>query len=101
MRKIPTNSRLVIEKDGVEANLIDVGVGISQVLPVVVACLNNVKTLISFEQPELHIHPRIRVGLGDLFIHCITKNSDLPDLHLLTRRNPQRTLNAQTFKKNS
>ena len=41
--KIESNSRLVITKEGVEASLIDVGVGISQVLPVVVACLNNVK----------------------------------------------------------
>ena len=77
--KIESNSRLVITKEGVEASLIDVGVGISQVLPVLVACLNNVKTLISLEQPELHIHPAVQVGLGDLFIHCITQNSDLPD----------------------
>ena len=77
--KIESNSRLVITKEGVEASLIDVGVGISQVLPVVVACLNNVKTLISLEQPELHIHPAVQVGLGDLFINCITQNSDLPD----------------------
>ena len=48
-------------------------------LPVAVACLNNVKTLISIEQPELHIHPAVQVGLGDLFIHCINQNLDLPN----------------------
>ncbi|HLP67870.1 MAG TPA: AAA family ATPase [Rhizobium sp.] len=46
----------------------DVGVGISQMVPVVVACLKEPKGLVAIEQPELHIHPAIQVGLGDLFI---------------------------------
>lgn len=46
----------------------DVGVGISQMVPVVVACLMEPKGLVAIEQPELHIHPAIQVGLGDLFI---------------------------------
>lgn len=48
----------------------DIGVGISQMLPVVVACLMKPKGLVSVEQPELHIHPAIQVGLGDLFIEA-------------------------------
>lgn len=46
----------------------DVGVGISQVLPVVVAAQDGSASLVCIEQPELHIHPAIQVGLGDLFI---------------------------------
>lgn len=46
----------------------DVGVGISQVLPVVVAAQDSRAGLVSIEQPELHIHPSVQVGLGDLFI---------------------------------
>jgi AAA ATPase domain/AAA domain, putative AbiEii toxin, Type IV TA system len=46
----------------------DVGVGISQVLPVVVAAQDAATSLVSIEQPELHIHPAVQVGLGDLFI---------------------------------
>ena len=46
----------------------DVGIGISQVLPIVVAALDPSANLVVLEQPELHIHPRIQVGLGDLFI---------------------------------
>ena len=46
----------------------DVGVGISQMVPVVVACLMEPDGLVAIEQPELHIHPAIQVGLGDLFI---------------------------------
>lgn len=46
----------------------DVGIGISQVLPVVVAALEPSAALVAIEQPELHIHPAVQVGLGDLFI---------------------------------
>lgn len=47
----------------------DVGVGISQVLPVVVGALADEVSLYAIEQPEIHIHPRLQVGLGDLLIH--------------------------------
>jgi hypothetical protein len=46
----------------------DVGVGISQVLPVVVAAQDGAASVVCIEQPELHVHPAVQVGLGDLFI---------------------------------
>lgn len=46
----------------------DIGVGISQVLPVVVAAQDGSASVVCIEQPELHIHPAVQVGLGDLFI---------------------------------
>lgn len=50
----------------------DVGVGISQMIPVVVGCLaKNVSGLLAVEQPELHIHPAVQVGIGDLFIRAV------------------------------
>lgn len=45
----------------------DVGVGLSQLLPVVVASLLRSTKILAVEQPELHVHPSIQVGLGDLF----------------------------------
>ena len=46
----------------------DIGVGISQILPVVVAALDPDRPAITaIEQPELHVHPRLQVELGDLF----------------------------------
>lgn len=51
----------------------EIGTGISQVLPVVVAAVANGAQLVAIEQPELHIHPALQVQLGDLFI---TQSSD-------------------------
>jgi predicted ATPase len=48
----------------------DVGVGISQMVPVVVGCLRDNPGVLAIEQPELHVHPAIQVGLGDLFIRA-------------------------------
>jgi predicted ATPase len=46
----------------------DFGVGISQVLPVIVNCVANNNTTVLIEQPELHLHPRLQGDLADLFI---------------------------------
>lgn len=62
-------SRLaLIDATGLAHQPQDVGVGISQVLPVVVAAQDGNASLVCIEQPELHIHPSVQVGLGDLFI---------------------------------
>jgi len=45
----------------------DIGVGISQVIPVVVGALDDKCSLFAVEQPELHVHPRIQCNLGDVF----------------------------------
>ena len=49
----------------------DVGVGISQMIPVIVGCLRDQQGILAIEQPELHIHPAIQVRLGDLFIQAV------------------------------
>lgn len=54
----------------------DVGVGISQMVPVVVASLRKVDGILSIEQPELHVHPAIQVGMGDLFIRAVRGDPD-------------------------
>lgn len=70
----PVKTRLcLVEEDrDLEVQLSDVGTGISQVLPIVVAALYFDKGVISIEQPELHIHPAMQVELGDLFINEAT-----------------------------
>lgn len=60
-------------KDQVEVALPDVGYGISQLLPFVVQSLVSEKQIISIEQPEVHVHPRLQADLGDLLAHAIKK----------------------------
>ena len=45
-----------------------VGAGISQVFPFVVAAIKSDIGMISFEQPELHLHPAWQVELADLML---------------------------------
>lgn len=60
---------VLLEESGqLEVQPQDIGVGISQVLPVVVAALATREGIVAVEQPELHIHPAFQVALGDLFI---------------------------------
>lgn len=54
----------------------DVGVGISQMVPVIVASLRKQDGILGIEQPELHVHPAIQVGMGDLFIKAVAANQD-------------------------
>jgi hypothetical protein len=54
----------------------DVGVGISQMVPVIVASLRKQDGVLGIEQPELHVHPAIQVGMGDLFIKAATADQD-------------------------
>lgn len=57
------------------------GTGISQVLPIVVAANLEQESLVAIEQPELHIHPRLQVELGDLFLENSEKHSFLIETH--------------------
>lgn len=68
--KYPTVFRLVIVPNGSDLELRphDVGIGISQVVPVVVTALHGENRLLAIEQPELHLHPKLQAELGDLFI---------------------------------
>ena len=48
-------------------SLSDVGVGISQFIPVLVAALDQSLPIAFIEQPELHLHPKQQAMLGDVF----------------------------------
>jgi predicted ATPase len=59
----------------------DLGVGVSQIMPVVVAALSRNQGLVAVEQPELHIHPRVQVGIGDLFTQIKNGPNFLVETH--------------------
>ena len=82
--------QLVTTRTRLPVRTSDVGVGISQILPVVVAALDpGSPGITAIEQPELHLHPRIQVELGDLFAQQINSGGtfliETHSEHLLLR----------------
>ncbi len=60
-----------------EVKLTDVGFGVSQVLPVVVESFYvPPRSVVIFEQPEIHLHPRVQAELADLFIDALRARED-------------------------
>ena len=89
-------------------DLTHVGVGVSQVLPILVMCLlsDDDSTLV-FEQPELHLHPKVQTLLGDFFLsmalcnkQCIVETHSEYFIDRLRFRiaaaTPENELNSQT-----
>lgn len=63
---------------GRPVDLTSVGVGVSQVLPVVILCLlARPGTLVILEQPELHLHPRLQQDLADFLLACVDTGRQL------------------------
>ncbi|MEZ6232987.1 MAG: AAA family ATPase [Phycisphaerales bacterium] len=65
----PTNPfRIKVRWDGGPSfNLMDVGFGVGQVLPVVVDTLSAFGGMLLLQQPEVHLHPRAQAELGSFF----------------------------------
>jgi predicted ATPase len=59
----------------------DIGVGVSQLMPLIVAALSQKKGLIACEQPELHVHPRVQVAIGDLLTQSNSRCNFLIETH--------------------
>jgi hypothetical protein len=46
----------------------EVGVGVTQLVPVVVACMSRNGLTFMIQEPETHVHPRLQARIGDLLI---------------------------------
>ena len=63
---------------GPQRNLIDVGYGVSQVLPVVTELLrDDAPHMFLLQQPEVHLHPAAQAALGSLFCQVAKKDRHL------------------------
>ena len=88
-------------------DLTHVGVGVSQVLPILVVCLlADTDSTLVFEQPELHLHPKVQTLLGDFFLstalcnkQCIVETHSEYFIDRLRFRiaaaSPEKELNSQ------
>ena len=72
-RDLPVRRRVEVVHtgSGLTLSIRDLGEGIAQVVPVIVAALSTLRRLWAIEQPELHVHPAVQVRLGDLFIESL------------------------------
>ena len=59
---------LIDKRFGTSVTHRDVGIGVSQVLPVLVSAYASTGKLIAIEQPEIHLHPALQAELGDVFL---------------------------------
>ena len=63
---------------GPKRNLIDVGYGVSQVLPVITELLrSDAPPLFLLQQPEVHLHPSAQAALGSLFCQIASPSRQL------------------------
>ena len=54
----------------------DLGLGISQVLPILIATNRQKDMTIAIEQPELHLHPAVQCEIADEFIRSYKENNN-------------------------
>ena len=59
-------------------NLLDVGYGVSQILPVITELLReDVPPMVLLQQPEVHLHPSAQAALGGLLCQVTSGRKDL------------------------
>ena len=69
-------------EDGSERQLVDLGFGVSQVLPVLLECCVRENSTILLEQPELHLHPGLQTELAEILMDsCDRQNQIIVESH--------------------
>jgi len=77
-----TIRRLLLEVGPQTVLPCEVGAGISQIVPILVAALHGSRRgLVLLEQPELHVHPALQVALGDFFIEASRERQLIVETH--------------------
>jgi len=69
--------QILLSKNNIDVNIVDVGQGMNQALPLVVRAnvTDRPDSIIVLEQPELHLHPAAHGNLAELFAKSAKKNN--------------------------
>ena len=63
-------------RSGSHANIMDVGYGVSQSLPILVDVRSKKNCSFLLQQPEVHLHPRAQAELAGLFVQSFRKRGN-------------------------
>lgn len=63
-------------RSGSPANIMDVGYGVSQCLPILVDVRSKKNCSFLLQQPEVHLHPRAQAELAGLFVESFKKQGN-------------------------
>jgi energy-coupling factor transporter ATP-binding protein EcfA2 len=64
-----------VKMQGPDANLVDVGYGVSQSLPIVIdSIIAPMNEVLLVQQPEVHLHPKAQAALGTFFVELVTSS---------------------------
>ncbi|MFC1483517.1 DUF3696 domain-containing protein [Candidatus Neomarinimicrobiota bacterium] len=66
---------------GIESNLIDLGYGASQIIPVLRGCLTRTSGPLFIEQPEIHLHPSAQSVVADLIVNTSKTRQVVVETH--------------------
>ncbi|TDN37943.1 hypothetical protein A8B98_01420 [Hymenobacter sp. UV11] len=73
VNRLPSASKAKPRKADM-VNIADVGIGVSQLLPILVALIAAQEgQIVYIEQPELHLHPRAQVAMGELLAEAANR----------------------------
>ncbi|MAD41912.1 MAG: hypothetical protein CL623_05920 [Arcobacter sp.] len=78
MKQSDSKEELVFEdlRNGTQISNRDLGLGISQILPILIATNRQKNMTIAVEQPELHLHPAVQCEIADEFIRSAKENQN-------------------------
>lgn len=68
--------QLIVTMGGRKSNIIDVGYGVNQILPLIADLLRAPRrSMFLFQQPEVHLHPRAQAQLGSFLMQMVKQRS--------------------------
>jgi hypothetical protein len=104
-------SLLIKEEDGEEYNIADKGFGFSQILPIILMLWQVYErvtetrrafqghVIVTIEQPELHLHPRLQAKLMDAFIAVVNEAKEKGlDMRFIIETHSQNMINRLGLK---